>query len=157
MDLSDSPGGPAYPSRVSGWLTLPPPRVSRVASELRVQSCRRHYPGGTTGEGESLPGEPVTSAFAGSVAGRLPRQTFRGLLGVHSRYGLPARGAAWTALCIGSFGSIVTSTAVPIATGWNDSLRVGIAPTEERRRGTWHTDTSPLLPTCFKENGKKAG
>jgi hypothetical protein len=83
----------------------------------------------------------VTAAFPVSVPGRLPHQTFRGLLGVHSRYGLLARGAAWTALCIRSFGSIVTSTAVPIATGWNDSCRVGVAPTEDRRLCTAHTDT----------------
>ena len=45
---------------------------------------------------------------------------FRGLLGVHSRYGLSARGAAETALCIEGFGGFVTSTAAPIATGWSD-------------------------------------
>jgi len=141
MDLRDSPSGPACPSRASGWLTPPTLGVSRVASDLRVQTCRRPYPGGTTGEGESFPKDPVTAAFPVSVPGRLPHQTFRGLLGVHSRYGLPARGAAWTALSIRSFGSIVTSTAAPIATGWNDSCRVGIAPTEDRRLGTAHTDT----------------
>jgi len=31
---------------------------------------------------------------------------------------------------IRSFNCIVTSTIVPIATGWNDSCRVGITPTE---------------------------
>src|SRR5260370_11708461 len=85
MDLSDSPGGPAYPSRVSGWLTLPPPRVSRVASDLRVQTCRRHYPGGTTGEGESFPGEPVTAAFPVSVAVTMIRPTAPAILTVDHR------------------------------------------------------------------------
>jgi len=47
MGLSDAPGSPAYPSRVSGWVTHPPPGVSRVALDLRVYTCRRHYPGGT--------------------------------------------------------------------------------------------------------------
>ena len=46
MDLSDSPSGPACPSRASGWLTQPPPGVSRVACVLPVQTCHRHYPGG---------------------------------------------------------------------------------------------------------------
>jgi hypothetical protein len=36
-------------------------------------------------------------------------------------------------LCIEGFDSVVTSTTAPIATGWNDSCRVGIAPTEDRR------------------------
>src|SRR5258708_5923471 len=36
-------------------------------------------------------------------------------------------------LCIEGFGSIVTSTTAPIATGWSNSCQVGIAPTEERR------------------------
>jgi hypothetical protein len=40
------------------------------------------------------PSSPATAAFPVSVAGRLPHYPFRGLLGVHSRYGLPARGVA---------------------------------------------------------------
>ena len=108
--------------------------------DLRVPTCRRHYPGGTTVRmRRSL--KTVTAAFPVSVPGRLPHQKFRGLHGVHSRYGLLARGAACATLCIRSFGSIVTSTAVPIATGWNDSCRVGIAPTEDRHLCTAHTDT----------------
>src|SRR2546425_7460354 len=49
MSLSDSPRGPACPSRASGWVTHPPPGVSRVARGLRVQTCRRPYLGGTAG------------------------------------------------------------------------------------------------------------
>jgi len=41
-------------------------------------------------------------------------------------------------LSIGGFGSIVTSTAAPIATGWSESYRVGIAPTEDRHLCTAH-------------------
>ena len=33
----------------------------------------------------------------------------------------------------GSFSRFVTSTTVPIATGWNDSCRVGFSPTERTR------------------------
>src|SRR5438128_284208 len=40
------------------------------------------------------PRTATTAAFPVSMAGRLPQQTFRGLLSVHARYGLPARGAA---------------------------------------------------------------
>jgi len=72
----------------------PPLGVSRVATVLPVPACRRHYPGGTTGEGESFPEEPVTAAFPIPLLGRLPHFPFRGLLSVHSRYGLLARGIA---------------------------------------------------------------
>ena len=47
---------------------------------------------------------------------------FRGLLGVHSRYGLPARGAAKRPFAIEGFDGFVTSTAAPIATGWSDPV-----------------------------------
>src|SRR5262249_29149476 len=56
------------------------------------------------------------------------RELFRGLLGVHVSYGLPARGVAVATLSIGGFGSVVASTTAPIATGWSDSCRGGIAP-----------------------------
>jgi hypothetical protein len=82
--------------------------------------------------------EPATAAFPIPLLGRLPHCAFRGLLGVHSRYGLPARGTAYAVLCIEGFGNFVTSATAPIATGWNDSCRVGIAPTEERRLVTAH-------------------
>ncbi len=143
--LSATPGGPACPSRASG-------RRSRASTARGfpccvgspLQTCRRHYPGGTTGSrrfaGEYPPIPPVTAAFPDFVAGRLPHYAFRGLLGVHSRYGLPARGVARTTLCIGGSGGFVTSTAAPIATGWSDeSCRAGFAPAEDPRLITAHT------------------
>jgi hypothetical protein len=42
------------------------------------------------------------------------------------RYGLLARGIAYTILCIEGFDGFVTSTAAPIATGWSDQLPGGI-------------------------------
>jgi hypothetical protein len=68
---------------------------------------------------------PMTAAFPETLAGRLPRQNFRGLLGVHSRYGLPARGIAKTILSIGGFDGVVANTAAPIATGRSDPLPGG--------------------------------
>jgi hypothetical protein len=41
------------------------------------------------------PLEPTTAAFPTIGLGRLPHCVFRGLLGVHARYGLPARGTAF--------------------------------------------------------------
>src|SRR3954470_18061190 len=46
--------------------------------------------------------------------------SFRGLLDVHSRYGLPARRATIIARCLEGSGGFVTSTAAPIATGRSD-------------------------------------
>jgi VIT1/CCC1 family predicted Fe2+/Mn2+ transporter len=63
---------------------------------------------------------------------------FRGLLSVHSRYGLHARGVAYVTLSIEGFSDFVSSIAAPIATGWNDSCRAGIAPAEDARLFTAH-------------------
>ena len=60
---------------------------------------------------------PAAAAFPVYRAGQLPHRTFRGLLDVHSRYGLHLRGAAYTALSIEDFDSFVTSTAASITTG----------------------------------------
>src|SRR5262249_10646080 len=94
MGLSDSPSGPACPSRASGWLTPPPPGVSRVASVLRVQACRRHYPGGTVAGIGLLPGSDGGGLPQMSAGSAPATKSFRGLLGVHTCYGLPARGVA---------------------------------------------------------------
>ena len=42
---------------------------------------------------------PRLGAFPASLPGRRPHRSFRGLLGVHSRYGLPDRSAAQGDLC----------------------------------------------------------
>jgi hypothetical protein len=81
-------------------------------------------PVGPWGEDVSLT-YPMTAAFPETSAGRLPRRTFRGLLGVHSRYGLPARRIAKTILSIEGFSDAVAGTAAPIATGWSDPLPGG--------------------------------
>jgi len=64
---------------------------------------------------------------------------FRGLLGVHCRYGLRTRGVANTTLSIEGFSRFVTSTTAPIATGWSDSCRAGFAPAERPCLSTAHT------------------
>src|SRR5207244_452773 len=136
-DLSDSPGGPVGPSRVSGWGTPPPPGVSRVAFALRVRTCPRPYPGGiVVGIGllpgyhdGGLPQMSAGSAPALIVSGPAWRSLPLGPAG--------SRGHRVT-LCIEGFGRFVTSTTAPIATGWSNSCQVGIAPTEERRRFTAH-------------------
>ena len=60
------------------------------------------------------------AAFPDFWAGRLPRCVFRGLLSVHSRYGLHTCQVTYMTLYIGGFSRFVASTAAPIATGWSD-------------------------------------
>jgi len=68
------------------------------------------------------------SAFPEIMAGRLPHHVFRGLLSVHSRYGLHTHQVTFMTLYTGGFSRFVTSTTAPIATGWNESCRAGFAP-----------------------------
>src|SRR5581483_6205858 len=133
-------GGPVCPSRASGWIT-----IHRWGFPCCVRSPCAHMPSPIPRwdrrRDRVAPLEPATAAFPVIRAGRLPHCDFRGLLGVHLRYGLCARGVAETTLSIEGFGSIVASTAAPIATGWSDLCRVGMAPTEDRRLFTAHRIT----------------
>ena len=80
------PRGPSV-----GGHAPPPCGASRVALDLHVHACRRHYHGGAGGHvartpiGVSLPSVPKVG---------LRISIFRGLLSVHSRYGLHARQVA---------------------------------------------------------------
>ncbi|MFO7745501.1 MAG: site-specific DNA-methyltransferase [Psychroflexus sp.] len=56
-------------------------------------TCRRHYPGGIPGCPCRSP-SPETAAFPIIQLGRLPHYLFRGLLSVHSHYGLHTRQVA---------------------------------------------------------------
>ena len=69
-----------------------------------------------------FPSSPATAAFPLLVQGRRPHWTFRGLLDVHSRYGLSARRVAMRPVSLEGFDGFVTSTAAPIATGWSDPV-----------------------------------
>ena len=72
--------------------------------------------------------EPIRSYCSASVGlpllavGRLLHYTFRGLLSVHSRYGLHARQVAYATLYIESSDSFVASAAASIATGWSEPV-----------------------------------
>jgi len=68
---------------------------------------------------------PTAAAFPVDVPGRLPHRRFRGLLDVHSRYGLPVRGIAITILSVEGFDDFLASIAAPTATGWSDPLPGG--------------------------------
>ena len=73
---------------------------------------------------------PTAAAFPEIQAGRLPHCPFRGLLSVHCTLRPMRSPSPLRTLYTRSFDRFVSSTAVPIATGWNDICRVGFAPTE---------------------------
>ena len=106
-----------------------PPGVSRVA----LISVYRHAVVITpvarwvliargTAYSNRFPASPAAAAFPVLVQGRRPHWSFRGLLDVHSRYGLSARRVAKRPVCLEGSDGFVTSTAAPIATGWSDPV-----------------------------------
>jgi hypothetical protein len=74
----------------------------------------------------SLPTKPVTAAFPIPLLGRLPHHPSFEACSAFTRVTacLLAESPEAT-LCIEGFGSIVTSTAAPIATGWSDPMPGG--------------------------------
>ena len=89
-----------------------------------MPACRRHYPGRTERTCSLvLPSRLRPSPTNWRVSSCIT--LFRGLLSVHSRYGLQTRGVAIATLSIEGFGGFVTSTAAPIATGWTNQLPDG--------------------------------
>src|SRR5207344_732425 len=74
-------------------------------------------------------------------SGRPAHRPFRGLLGVHSRYGLHTRAVTvYRDTLSEGFSHFVTSMTAPAASGWS-GCRVGLAPTGKRRLVTAHAIT----------------
>src|SRR3954463_16733212 len=71
---------------------------------------------------QPFPRSPAAAAFPARLPGRRPHRSFRGLLDVHSRYGLSTRCTAERYICLEGSDGFVTSTAAPIATGWSDPV-----------------------------------
>jgi hypothetical protein len=66
-------------------------------------------------------------------------ESFRGLLSVHSRYGLHARQVTYATLYTGGSDGFVSSAAAPIASGWSEpSSRAGLSPAVVQRLSTAH-------------------
>jgi hypothetical protein len=82
--LSATPGGPAWPSRASGWGHAPTARGFPCCVGSPLQACRRHCPGGTAGSGRFSGCDPHLPSGCG-----LPR--FRGGSAPTSRISRPAR------------------------------------------------------------------
>jgi len=84
-------------------------------------TCHRQYPGAATGCLVcSLPQPYQPSPIR--VPGRPTHRPFRGLLGVHSRYGLHTRTVTvFRDSFTEGFNRFVTSTVAPVASGWSIS------------------------------------
>ena len=97
---------------------------------------------------------PSASAFPETRAGRLLHYAFRGLLSVHSRYGLHARRVAYATFYTKGFSSFVASAAAPIATGWNEPVPGrDFLPlwTSAFSRRTGHGDFSPVMMSAIRK------
>src|SRR3984957_2071591 len=78
-------------------------------------------------------------------SGRPAHCPFRGLLGVHSRYGLHTRAVTvFRDTLSEGFSHFVTSMTAPVASGWS-VRRVGFAPTGKRRLVTAHTSSGHCI------------
>src|ERR1700756_2094574 len=83
--------------------------------------------------------QPCQPSPKGS-SGRPAHRPFRGLLGVHSRYGLHNALSPIRDTLSEGFSHFVTSIAAPVASGWS-VCRVGLAPTGKRRLVTAHASS----------------
>ena len=111
---------------------------SPVLRSLSLCACCRHYPGTATG---GLAWLIPPQSYQPSLiwpSGRPVHCPFRGLLGVHSRYGLHTRAVTvYRDPLTEGFSHFVTSMTAPVASGWS-GCRVGLAPTGKRRLSTAH-------------------
>src|SRR5579864_5003362 len=140
MNLSDSPRRPACPSRASGW--------SSVTTPWGLPCCVRfpcvHAVATTPAQRLGVLLRSFTQPCQPSPiwqSGRPVPCPFRGLLGVHSRYGLHTRAVTvYRDTLTRGFSHFVTSMTAPVASGWS-GCRVGLAPTGKRRLSTAHAKT----------------
>ena len=145
------PAGPSWPSRVPGWRVRATDRASRVAAVSLFRACHRQYPGGNDQLLASLASQPL-AAFPDVSAGRLPHQSFRGLLNVHCTLwparslNHPRRSFSIEVLQSVSF----PPRTAPTATGWSDSCRADLCiPLETQRLSTAHEQQQvmPKIPS----------
>ena len=97
---------------------LPPTEHISLSVDI---PCHRHYPGRSDGACSLVPLHRQRPSLCNSQVGSC-NYLFRGLLSVHSRYGLHARRVAYATLSIESSDSFVASTAASIATGWSEPV-----------------------------------
>src|SRR5262245_17242915 len=138
MNLSDSPGRPACPSLASGWSSLTTPWglpcCVRFPCVHAVATTPAQRLGALLRSFSPSPCQPSPIWLSGRPA----HCPFRGLLGVHSRYGLHTRAVTvYRDPLSEGFSHFVTSMTAPVASGWS-GRRVGLTPTGKRRLSTAH-------------------
>ena len=162
--LSAISTGLACPSREPSWRRTSTGETSLVASDvLRCMPMplpRRNWK--VPASFSSFP----AAAFPQFGDGRLPHYSYRGLLSIHSRFGLQLRQVASSDPCTGDSGSFVTSTTPPVATGWNDPCRTGLAPAKHQtpfqgvprlRKSTARPAQLPPLSPLEEDRGEGLG
>ena len=121
--LSATPGRPTRPSRAIGCSLLSTPWGFPCCVRFPCVHAVANTPARQLGSSLLLllPQPCQPSPFRG--AGRPAHRPFRGLLGVHSRYGLYTRHVTEfrDALVTEGFNRFVTSTVAPVASGWSIS------------------------------------
>jgi hypothetical protein len=146
---TDSPSRPAWPSQASGWsFARPRDGVSRVAPVLVVyvpSSLPRWncwVPVALFPSSGSFPS--VTARSASTSAFSRPARRLLTLQPAHSRSHLMT-------LSTGGFRQVVAFPPAPIATGWSDPCRKGLAPSQELCLSTAHgygfASNPPYAPT----------
>ena len=139
MNLSASPGRPACPSRASGWSSLTTPWGLPCCVRFPCVHAVATTPAQRLGRTASLVHPQPYQPSPKGLSGRPAHRPFRGLLGVHSRYGLHTRAVTLVRDTLtGGFSHFVTSMTAPVASGWS-GCRVGLTPTGKRRLSTAHT------------------
>src|SRR5260370_32770675 len=94
---------------------------------------------------------PTMAAFPDLGAGRLPHCVFRGLLSVHSSYGLHTCQVTYMTLYTGGFSRFVASAAAPIATGGSDLAGRDSHPL--RNRAFARRTKNSTLSSCLAISG----
>src|ERR1700738_2831142 len=148
MNLSDSPRRPACPSRASGWSSLTTPWGLPCCVRFPCVHAVATTPAQRLGGFLRSFTQPCQPSPKG-LSGRPAHRPFRGLLGVHSRYGLHTRAVTvYRDTLSEGFSHFVTPMTAPVASGWS-GCRVGLAPTGKRRLFTAHARSRHMQ--CSKE------
>ena len=125
--LSATPGRPDPPSRAFGWSSPTTPRGFPCCVRFPCVHAVATTPAQRLDHSSLIPQSYQPSPKWRS--GRPVQRPFRGLLSVHSRYGLHTRAVTiFATRFTGGFNHFVTSTVAPVASGWSD-CRVGLSPT----------------------------
>ena len=121
--------GPACPSRESGWSCVRPPRRPvPCCTSLPLICMPSSLPRRNSWVHSSL-ASPEATAFPVIQAGRLPHRPFRGLLDVHSHYGLHIRQVTYVTLYTRGFSRRLPVRLLRLLPAGATVRRVGFAPT----------------------------